>query len=175
MLEGSKSFSKDFMKKYGVKTANFHEVFYDYEEAKSYLENCKYPRVIKADGLAAGKGVVICENKNQAIETLDLFMIDDVFKGAGKKIVVEEFLQGVEASILSVTDGKVILPFLSAKDHKQIFDGNKGKNTGGMGVVSPNKYVTEEVLADFYENILDKTLIGIREEGFDFKGVIFLE
>ena len=172
MLEGSKSFSKDFMKKYGVKTADY-EVFYDYEEAKSYLENCKYPRVIKADGLAAGKGVVICENKNQAIETLDLFMTDDVFNGAGKKIVVEEFLQGVEASILSVTDGKVILPFLSAKDHKQIFDGNKGKNTGGMGVVSPNKYVTEEVLADFYENILEKTLIGIREEGFDFKGVIF--
>ncbi|EGT3615806.1 phosphoribosylamine--glycine ligase [Clostridium perfringens] len=172
MLEGSKSFSKDFMKKYGVKTADY-EVFYDYEEAKSYLENCKYPRVIKADGLAAGKGVVICENRNQAIETLDLFMIDDVFKGAGKKIVVEEFLQGVEASILSVTDGKVILPFLSAKDHKQIFDGNKGKNTGGMGVVSPNKYVTKEVLADFYENILVKTLIGIREEGFDFKGVIF--
>ena len=172
MLEGSKSFSKDFMKKYGVKTADY-EVFYDYEEAKIYLENCKYPRVIKADGLAAGKGVVICENKNQAIETLDLFMIDDVFNGAGKKIVVEEFLQGVEASILSVTDGKVILPFLSAKDHKQIFDGNKGKNTGGMGVVSPNKYVTEEVLADFYENILEKTLIGIREEGFDFKGVIF--
>lgn len=172
MLEGSKSFSKDFMKKYGVKTADY-EVFYDYEEAKSYLENCKYPRVIKADGLAAGKGVVICENKNQAIETLDLFMIDDVFNGAGKKIVVEEFLQGIEASILSVTDGKVILPFLSAKDHKQIFDGNKGKNTGGMGVISPNKYVTEEVLADFYENILEKTLIGIREEGFDFKGVIF--
>ncbi|WP_255993896.1 phosphoribosylamine--glycine ligase [Clostridium perfringens] len=172
MLEGSKSFSKDFMKKYGVKTACY-EVFYDYEEAKSYLENCKYPRVIKADGLAAGKGVVICGNKDEAIETLDLFMIDDVFKGAGKKIVVEEFLQGVEASILSVTDGKVILPFLSAKDHKQIFDGNKGKNTGGMGVVSPNKYVSEEVLADFYENILDKTLIGIREEGFDFKGVIF--
>ena len=82
-------------------------------------------------------------------------------------------MQGIEASILSVTDGKVILPFLSAKDHKQIFDGNKGKNTGGMGVVSPNKYVTEEVLADFYENILEKTLIGIREEGFDFKEVIF--
>lgn len=172
MLEGSKSFSKDFMKKYGVKTADY-EVFYEYEEAKSYLENCKYPRVIKADGLAAGKGVVICESKEEALDTLNLFMIDDVFNGAGKKIVVEEFLKGVEASILSVTDGKVILPFLSAKDHKQIFDGNKGKNTGGMGVVCPNKYVTEDVLDDFYKNILDKTLIGIREEGFDFKGVIF--
>ena len=172
MLEGSKSFSKDFMKKYGVKTADY-EVFYEYEEAKSYLENCKYPRVIKADGLAAGKGVVICESKEEAIDTLNLFMIDDVFNGAGKKIVVEEFLKGVEASILSVTDGKVILPFLSAKDHKQIFDGNKGKNTGGMGVVCPNKYVTEDVLDDFHKNILYKTLIGIREEGFDFKGVIF--
>lgn len=172
MLEGSKSFSKDFMKKYGVKTADY-EVFYDYNEAKGYLETCKYPRVIKADGLAAGKGVVICENKEEAIETLNLFMIDDVFNGAGKKIIVEEFLEGVEASILSVTDGKSILPFLSAKDHKQIFDGNKGKNTGGMGVVSPNKYVSEDILADFYKNILDKTLIGIKEEGFDFKGVIF--
>lgn len=172
MLEGSKSFSKNFMKKYGVKTADY-EVFYDYEKAKEYLENCKYPIVIKADGLAAGKGVVICESKEEAIDTLKLFMIDDVFNGAGKKIVVEEFLQGVEASILSVTDGNSILPFLSAKDHKQIFDDNKGKNTGGMGVVSPNKYVNEDILADFYKNILDKTLTGIKEEGFDFKGVIF--
>ena len=172
MLEGSKSFSKDFMKKYGVKTADY-EVFYDYEEAKSYLENCNYPRVIKADGLAAGKGVVICKDKEEALKTLNLFMIEDVFKGAGKKILVEEFLEGVEASILSVTDGKAIVPFLSAKDHKQIFDGNKGKNTGGMGVVSPNKYVTKEFYDDFCENILEKTLTGIKEEGFDFKGVIF--
>ncbi|MGG5460861.1 phosphoribosylamine--glycine ligase [Clostridium sp. B9] len=172
MLEGSKSFSKDFMKKYGVKTADY-EVFYDYEEAKIYLENCKYPRVIKADGLAAGKGVVICESKEEALDTLDLFMVDDIFNGAGKKVVVEEFLKGVEASILSITDGKVILPFLSAKDHKQIFDGNKGKNTGGMGVVSPNPYVNEEVLEDFNKNILEKTLEGIKEEGFDFKGIIF--
>lgn len=172
MLEGSKSFSKNFMKKYGVKTADY-EVFYDYEKAKKYIEGCTYPRVIKADGLAAGKGVVICENKEEALKTLDLFMIHDVFKGAGKKIVVEEFLKGVEASILSITDGKVILPFLSAKDHKQIFDGNKGKNTGGMGVVCPNPYATEEVEKDFYENILNKTLEGIKKEGFDFKGIIF--
>lgn len=172
MLEGSKGFSKDFMKKYGVKTADY-EVFYDYEEAKKYLEGCTYPRVIKADGLAAGKGVVICESKEEALKTLDLFMVDDIFNGAGKKIVVEEFLKGVEASILSITDGKVILPFLSAKDHKQIFDGNKGKNTGGMGVVCPNPYVTEAVEHDFYKNILDKTLEGIKAEGFDFKGVIF--
>ncbi|WP_317310053.1 phosphoribosylamine--glycine ligase [Clostridium thermobutyricum] len=171
-LEGSKSFSKDFMKKYGVSTAEY-EVFYDHKKAKEYLENCNYPIVIKADGLAAGKGVVICEEKKTALETIDLFMINDIFKGSGKKVVIEEFLEGIEASILSITDGKRIIPFLSAKDHKQIFDGNKGPNTGGMGVVCPNPYVTEEVLKDFYENIMDKTLIGIQKEEMDFKGIIF--
>ena len=171
-LEGSKSFSKDFMKKYGVSTAEY-EVFYDAEEAKAYLETCSYPIVIKADGLAAGKGVVICEELNTALDTIDLFMVQDMFKGAGKKVVIEEFLVGIEASILSITDGKTIIPFLSAKDHKQIFDGNKGPNTGGMGVVCPNPYVTDGVLKDFYENIMDKTLMGIREEGMDFKGIIF--
>ncbi len=171
-LEGSKSFSKDFMKKYGVSTAEY-EVFYDAEEAKAYLETCSYPIVIKADGLAAGKGVVICEELNTALDTIDLFMVQDMFKGAGRRVVIEEFLVGIEASILSITDGKTIIPFLSAKDHKQIFDGNKGPNTGGMGVVCPNPYVTDGVLRDFYENIMDKTLMGIREEGMDFKGIIF--
>ncbi len=171
-LEGSKSFSKDFMKKYGVSTAEY-EVFYDAEKAKAYLEICNYPIVIKADGLAAGKGVVICEELRKALDTIDLFMIQDTFNGAGKKIVIEEFLVGVEASILSITDGKTIIPFLSAKDHKQIFDGNKGPNTGGMGVVCPNPYVTDEVLKDFYNNIMDKTLVGIREEKMDFRGIIF--
>ncbi|GAA0070729.1 phosphoribosylamine--glycine ligase [Clostridium sardiniense] len=171
-LEGSKSFSKDFMKKYGVKTAEY-EVFYEENKAKEYLKTCKYPVVIKADGLAAGKGVVICESLEEGLETIDLFMVSDIFKGAGKKVVIEEFLKGVEASILSITDGHTIIPFLSAKDHKQIFDDNKGPNTGGMGVVCPNPYVTEEVLEDFRVNIMEKTLIGIREEGFDFKGIIF--
>lgn len=172
MLEGSKSFSKDFMKKYDVKTAGY-EVFYDYEKAKEYLEISKYPLVIKADGLAAGKGVVIAKDKDEAIDTLKEFMLEDIFKGAGKKIIIEEFLEGIEASILSICDGKTILPFLSAKDHKQIYDDNKGPNTGGMGVVAPNPYVTDEVLEDFKKNIMDKTLKGIKEEGFDFKGIIF--
>ena len=171
-LEGSKSFSKEFMRKYGVSTAEY-EVFYEDEKAKEYLKTCNYPIVIKADGLAAGKGVVICEDLNKALDTIDLFMIKDLFKGAGKKIVIEEFLVGVEASILSITDGKTIIPFLSAKDHKQVFDGNKGPNTGGMGVVCPNPYVTEDILKDFYNNIMEKTLVGIREEGMDFKGIIF--
>lgn len=171
-LEGSKSFSKDFMKKYGVKTAEY-ATFTDVQEAKDYLGKCSYPIVIKADGLAAGKGVVISETKESALETVDSFMVSDIFKGAGKKVVIEEFLDGVEASILSITDGKTIIPFISAKDHKQIFDGGKGPNTGGMGVLAPNPFVTEEVLKDFEDNIAANTLLGIQKEGFDFKGIIF--
>lgn len=172
MLEGSKSFSKDFMKKYGVKTAQY-EVFTDVDKALNYLEECPYPTVIKADGLAAGKGVAICKNKKEAIDAVKSFMVDDIFNGAGERIVIEEFLEGVEASILSITDGNTIIPFISAKDHKQIFDDGKGPNTGGMGVVAPNPYVTEEVLRDFEENIMNKTLVGIKEERFDYKGIIF--
>ncbi|SHJ99191.1 phosphoribosylamine--glycine ligase [Clostridium cavendishii DSM 21758] len=172
MLEGSKTFSKEFMKKYGVKTAKY-ESFTDYSDALSYLEKSEFPIVIKADGLAAGKGVYICEDFNSAKIALEECMVNDVFKGAGKKVVIEEFLQGVEASILSITDGKTIIPFVSAKDHKQIFDGGKGPNTGGMGVVSPNPYVTQEVFNDFCKNIMGKTLEGIKEENFEYKGIIF--
>lgn len=172
MLEGSKSYSKEFMKKYGVKTAAY-EVFTEPDKALSYLYDCEYPVVIKADGLAAGKGVYICQNKEDAVQAIREIMIDDIFHGAGKKVVIEEFLEGVEASILSITDGKTIIPFVSAKDHKQIYDGGKGPNTGGMGVLAPNPYVTEEVMKDFKENIMEKTLTGIKEEGFDFKGIIF--
>ena len=171
-LEGSKSFSKEFMKKYNVKTAEY-EVFTEIDKALQYVENCSYPVVIKADGLAAGKGVAICETKEDAISALKAYMIDDIFKGAGQKVVIEEFLDGVEASILSITDGKTIIPFISAKDHKQIFDGGKGPNTGGMGVLAPNPYVTEDVMKDFEENIMNNTLKGIQAEGFDFKGIIF--
>ncbi|GKU25349.1 phosphoribosylamine--glycine ligase [Clostridium folliculivorans] len=172
MLEGSKSFSKDFMRKYNIKTAAY-EVFYDSEKAVEYLKSAEYPIVIKADGLAAGKGVSICEDFKQAEDTIKDFMVQDKFKGAGKKIVIEEFLQGVEASILSITDGKTIIPFISAKDHKQIFDGGVGPNTGGMGVIAPNPYVTDEVFEDFEKNIMDPTLVGIKEEGFDYKGIVF--
>lgn len=171
-LEGSKSFSKDFMKKYNVKTAEY-ATFTDVNEALKYLDTCSYPTVVKADGLAAGKGVIICENKEEAIEAVKTCMVDDTFGDAGKTIVIEEFLEGVEASILSITDGKTIIPFISGKDHKQIFDDGKGPNTGGMGVLAPNPYVTEEVMKDFEENIMANTLTGIREEGFDYKGIIF--
>lgn len=171
-LEGSKQFSKDFMKRHGIKTAAY-EVFEEYDKALEYIKSCDYPVVIKADGLAAGKGVIICENFYEAESSLKEFMIDDIFKGSGKKVVVEEFLEGVEASILSVCDGETIAPFISSKDHKQIFDDNKGPNTGGMGVIAPNPYVTEEVLKDFNVNILEPTLKGIKEELSDYIGIIF--
>ena len=172
MLEGSKGFSKDFMKKYDIKTARY-EIFYDDKKAIDYIKNEEFPLVIKADGLAAGKGVYICETLEDGINAINEIMVDDIFKGAGSSIVVEEFLDGVEASILSITDGNVILPFISAKDHKQIFDGGKGPNTGGMGVVAPNLYVTDEVNEEFISKIMKPTLVGIQKENFDFIGIIF--
>lgn len=172
MLEGSKAYSKEFMKKYNVKTAEY-EVFEDKEKAITYLEKSEYPIVIKADGLAAGKGVVICEDFKEAKDVVEDFMVNDRFNGAGKKIVIEEFLEGPEASILSITDGETIIPFISSKDHKQIYDGNLGPNTGGMGAIAPNPYCTKEVLKEFHENILKPTLKGIKSENLDFKGIIF--
>jgi phosphoribosylamine--glycine ligase len=171
-LEGSKAFSKDFMKKYGVKTAAY-EVFEDVNLAKEYAKKAEYPLVVKADGLAAGKGVVICNSYAEAENALNEFMVDDVFKGSGKTVVLEEFLDGVEASILSITDGNVIIPFISAKDHKQIFDKDEGPNTGGMGAIVPNPYCKPEVLREFDENILRPTLEGIQAEKMDYCGIIF--
>lgn len=172
MLEGSKAYSKDFMKKYGIKTAAY-EVFEDKDKALDYIKDCEYPVVIKADGLAAGKGVVICENYNDAKNAVIDFMVKDIFKGSGKRLVIEEFLDGVEASILSITDGDTIIPFISAKDHKQIYDGGKGPNTGGMGAICPNPYCTEEVLSSFEKNIMEGTLRGIKSEKLDYIGIIF--
>jgi phosphoribosylamine--glycine ligase len=171
-LEGSKTYSKEFMKKYNIKTATY-EVFESASEATEYLKNCNYPIVIKADGLAAGKGVVICNDFKSAQNSINDFMVVDIFKGSGKKIVVEEFLEGVEASILSITDGKIIIPFISSKDHKQIYDENKGPNTGGMGVIAPNPHCTTEVLEEFEKHILRPTLKGIQAEAMDYKGIIF--
>ena len=171
-LEGSKAYSKDFMKKYGIKTAAY-EVFESACEATEYLKSCDYPIVIKADGLAAGKGVVICDDFKSAQNSINDFMVVDIFKGSGKKIVIEEFLEGVEASILSITDGKIIIPFISSKDHKQIYDENKGPNTGGMGVIAPNPYCNTEVLDEFKKHILEPTLKGIQEEAMDYTGIIF--
>lgn len=171
-LEGSKSYSKEFCKKYNVKTAAYEE-FEDSDKAVEYLKGCSYPVVVKADGLAAGKGVAICKTFEEAEEAVLSFMVKDIFKGAGKKIIIEEFLEGVEVSILAITDGNVILPFLSAKDHKTIYDNNEGPNTGGMGAISPNPYCTEEVLNSFKEDIMVPTLKGIKGEEMDYVGIVF--
>lgn len=172
MLEGSKAYAKEFMKKYGVKTAAY-ETFEDSKAAKNYLETCEYPVVVKASGLAAGKGVIICADKSEAVAAVEEIMEENKFGSAGATVVIEEFLEGVEASILSVTDSRQIVPFISAKDHKKIGDGETGLNTGGMGVISPNPYVTEDVNEAFIRDILNPTLEGIKAEGLEFCGVIF--
>lgn len=171
-LEGSKAFSKNFMSKYNIPTARYKEVN-NYESAINSLVEFDYPVVIKADGLAAGKGVVICEDKQIAVETIKKMMIDGVLAGAGNKLVIEEFLKGFECSLLCFTDGNTIVPMVSSKDHKQIFDGNKGANTGGMGTVSPNPFLNN--LDDvFKKEILDPFMKGLKQENMDYKGVIFI-
>jgi phosphoribosylamine---glycine ligase len=172
LLEGSKCLAKDFMKKYGIKTAAY-ENFSSLDKAEKYLEGCEFPIVLKADGLAAGKGVLICQNRNEAFDALQALMNDKKFGAAGDKIVIEEFLEGIEASILSFYDGKTILPLLSAKDHKKIGEGESGPNTGGMGVISPNPFVDEKVMSLFQEEIMKPTIEGLAEEGLQFAGVIF--
>lgn len=173
ILEGSKAYSKNFMKKYGIKTA-IYEIFDNSEKAINFLKEYKeFPVVIKASGLAAGKGVIIAQNLKEAIKTVEDIMVNDKFGEAGSQVVIEEFLNGVEASILSFTDSKVIVPLLSAKDHKKIGENETGLNTGGMGVISPNLYVTNTVFNEFKENIMNPTLKGIQAEGMDFEGVIF--
>ena len=173
ILEGSKAYSKDFMKKYGIKTA-VYEIFDNSEKAKEFLNNWKdFPVVIKASGLAAGKGVIIAQNLNEAIKAVEDIMVGEKFGNAGSQVVIEEFLDGVEASILSFTDSKVIVPLLSAKDHKKIGEDETGLNTGGMGVISPNPFVTDEIFEKFKSDIMEPTLKGMQSEGMDFAGVIF--
>ena len=172
ILEGSKAYAKDFMKKYGVKTAEY-ELFTDYNKADEYLNKCSYPIVIKASGLALGKGVLICQDKQEAKNALEDIMVKKVFKEAGDEVVIEEFLEGVEASILSVTDSNIIIPFISAKDHKKVGDNDTGNNTGGMGVISPNPYYTKDAEELFIKDILEPTLKGIKAEKMFFAGIIF--
>jgi len=171
-LEGSKRFSKDFMQKHNVKTANY-AAFTTYNDAIDHLTYTSYPTVVKASGLAAGKGVVICQTQDEAKQALTDMMQNGQFGQAGEEVVIEEFLEGFEASILSICDGKTILPFISAKDHKKIGEGETGLNTGGMGVVAPNPLLTEEQYQEFLDEIAAPTLKGLQAEGIDFIGVIF--
>lgn len=171
-LEGSKTFAKDFMKKYGVKTAAY-ENFSDTQPALDYLKTCHFPTVVKASGLAAGKGVIICDDLAAAEKAITDIMEDKKFGGAGAEVVIEEYLTGFEVSILSFCDGKTILPMLSAKDHKTIGENNTGPNTGGMGVVSPHPSFTDAQFAAFQRDIMQPTLKGLQAEGMAFAGIIF--
>lgn len=172
ILEGSKAFSKDLMKKYGIPTADY-QVFTDPTEAEAYLETAKYPIVLKADGLALGKGVLICKTLQEAKDGVKTLMLDKQFGSAGDEIVVEEFLTGREVSVLSFVDGKTIRIMTSAQDHKRAKDGDQGLNTGGMGTFSPSPFYTPEVDAFCREHIYQKTVDAMRAEGREFKGIIF--
>lgn len=172
ILEGSKAFSKDLMKKYNIPTAAY-ETFENPENALKYLADAKYPIVLKADGLALGKGVLICETKEDAEAGVREIMQDKKFGDAGKKMVVEEFMTGREVSVLSFVDGKTIKLMSSAQDHKRAGDGDTGLNTGGMGNFSPSPFYTEEVDKFCKEHIYQRTVDAMRSEGREFKGVIF--
>lgn len=171
-LEGSKAFSKKFMQEHGIKTAKA-VVFNSYEEANQYIKNQQYPLVIKASGLAAGKGVVICQNIEDAETTLEDFMIRKIYGDAGIQVVIEEFLQGFETSIIAFSNGEKFFPCVSVKDYKRVGNGNTGPNTGGMGTIAPSPQFTEEHFEDFRKNILEPTLNGLKKEYLQFKGFIF--
>lgn len=172
IIEASKVFSKDLMKKYGIPTARY-ETFNDMDKALDYLKTAPIPTVVKADGLALGKGVIIAESLEEAEGAVRSMMEEKKFGESGSRIVIEEFLTGPEVSVLSFTDGKTIVPMLSSQDHKRALDGDKGLNTGGMGVVAPNPYYTEEVAARCMEEIFLPTIKAMKDEGRTFKGCLY--
>ena len=172
ILEGSKAFSKDLMKKYHIPSAAY-ETFDDAQAALEYLKKTKYPTVLKADGLALGKGVLICQNYEEAVAGVKEIMQDKKFGSAGNRMVIEEFMTGREVSVLSYVDGKTIKTMTSAQDHKRAEDGDKGLNTGGMGTFSPSPFYTDEVDAFCRKHIYQPTVDAMRAEGREFKGIIF--
>jgi len=172
-IESSKVFSKKLMKKYGIPTAEY-ETFSDPQKAIEYLKTkSNFPTVIKADGLALGKGVIIAENLQQALEAINTIMYEKKFGGSGASIVIEEFLTGPEVTVLSFTDGKTLYPMISSMDHKRAFDGNKGPNTGGMGVIAPNPHYTKEIADICEKTIFLPTIRAMQEEGCPFKGCLY--
>jgi phosphoribosylamine---glycine ligase len=171
-LEGSKAFSKTFMKKYNIPTAAF-EIFSQPKQALDYIKKAKYPLVIKADGLAAGKGVIICNDLMDAEKAVDVIMLKKIFGAAGDKIIMEEFLPGLEASILCFTDGNTIEPMVAVQDHKRVYDDDKGPNTGGMGCYAPVSAVTPALMAKIKAAILEPTLAGLKQEKIPYKGVLY--
>ncbi len=172
-LEGSKAYAKNFMKEMGIPTAEF-EVFEDPAEAKKYIEKKGAPIVVKADGLAAGKGSIVCKTVEEAKKAVDTIMVDKVFGEAGNKVVVEDFLKGEEASFIVITDGRNIVPLASSQDHKPVYDNDEGPNTGGMGAYSPAPVVTDYVHEKTMNEIVIPTIEGMAKRGVPFKGVLYV-
>ncbi|MBQ4602380.1 MAG: phosphoribosylamine--glycine ligase [Clostridia bacterium] len=172
IIEGSKVFSKNLMKKYGIPTATY-EVFTDAAAALEYIKTAPIPTVIKADGLALGKGVVIAMTREEAVDAVKAAMEDKVFGESGSSIVIEEFLEGPEVSVLSFVDGKTVVPMVSSMDHKRALDGDKGLNTGGMGTIAPNPYYTDAVAKECMEKIFLPTVDAMEKEGRAFKGCLY--
>ena len=172
VIEASKAFSKALMKKYGIPTATY-EIFTTYEEAVEYVKTCPIPVVLKADGLALGKGVLICKTREEALEGVKEMMIDQKFGGAGSTIVIEEFLEGPEVSCLAFTDGKTIVPMITSCDHKRAKDNDEGLNTGGMGTFSPANFFGEKSQKEVMEKIMVPTMYAMNAEKRTFKGVLY--
>lgn len=173
IIEGSKAFSKDFMKKYNIPTASY-ATFEESHEALAYIEaQQQYPLVLKADGLALGKGVLICQSAQEARQGIHSIMTEKQFGEAGKRIVIEEFMTGHEVSVLAFCDGETVLPMVSAQDHKRALDGDEGLNTGGMGTLSPSPYYSKDLAAKCQKEIFEPTIKGMKAEGRSFTGILF--
>ena len=171
-IEGSKVFAKELMRKYHIPTAGY-AVFDDVDAARAYISTQSYPLVVKADGLALGKGVIICRDQSEAEGALSTIMVDKKFGSSGDQVVIEEFITGPEVSILAFADGKTVLPMVSAQDHKRAYDGDEGPNTGGMGTFSPAPQYTPEVAAEITRTIIRPTVEAMAAEGRPFKGVLY--
>ena len=172
-IEGSKAFAKNLMKKYGIPTAHY-EVFTEAEPARAYIRRTGAPIVVKVDGLAAGKGVIVAMSEQEALDAVDTIMEDNAFGDAGARVVIEEFMEGEEASLLAFTDGTIIRPMISAQDHKRAFDGDEGPNTGGMGTYAPAPVMTPEMTERAVEEILKPTIAAMEKEGCPYRGCLYL-
>ena len=171
-LESSKIWAKQFMKRNDIQTARF-EIFDDAQKAQDYVNSLDYDVVVKADGLAAGKGVIVCNGKQEALDAIQTILVKKTFGDAGNRIIIEERIDGIEASYIALSDGTVAIPMASSQDHKRIFEDDKGPNTGGMGAYSPTPIVDEELTKKIQEKIIDKTIQSMKKEGITFKGFLY--
>ncbi len=171
-LESSKVWAKNFMKRNGILTARF-EIFDDASKAKEYAKSVGYPLVVKADGLAAGKGVIVCDDANDAVSAIDKILVEKSFGNAGLRVILEERIDGVEASYIAISDGNVAYPMATSQDHKRIYDDDKGPNTGGMGAYSPTSIIGKSLGAQIQKDVIEKTVSSMRKEGIPFKGFLY--